>query len=173
MQDRKFFFHRLNQTFTTLRHVEASHRMLVNSDKQQWKREKRPGHGNDLTTNHRTETFDCTISVFKEVYIISEEDRRAKQLTCVGTVTIRAKKYMRTQSMFDACSSVSWVLESVEKDLGAKVIRRFEGAVKMRQFLQAEEEITINDLRCSVCTASICCKACKSMDLQSYSLPGK
>ena len=34
----------------------------------------------------------------------------------------------------------------------------------IRQFLQAEEEITIHDLKSSVCTASIGCKACKMMN---------
>ena len=62
---------------------------------------------------------------------MSEEDRRAKQLTCVGTVVIKAEKTMRTKSKFDLCSSDCRVLASFTKNLGAKVIDRCEGAVKM------------------------------------------
>ena len=49
--------------------------MLGKSDKQQWKREKKPG--NDRTSNHRTETFECTISTCIEKH--SNKHRKTSQ----------------------------------------------------------------------------------------------
>ena len=45
-------------------------------------------------------------------------------------MNVRAKKSMSKQAMFDLCRSDCWVLETVAKELGAKIIGRFEGAVK-------------------------------------------
>ena len=49
--------------------------MLGNSDKQQWKREKKPG--NDRTSNQCTETFECTISTCIEKH--SNKHRKTSQ----------------------------------------------------------------------------------------------
>ena len=54
-RDWKFFFHRLNQILTTLRYDEAS----------QAKKER---SGNDSTSNHRIEIFECSIGSCKDTH---------------------------------------------------------------------------------------------------------
>ena len=60
------------------------------------------------------------------MYFMQQQEEKDQKLTCVGTVTMKAKVSFQTQTMFDLCSSDNWILSALDTKLGAKKVSMFE-----------------------------------------------
>ena len=64
-----------------------------------------------------------------EVFYLNQKEKQAQQLTCVGTVCVKAYKQCNTQALFDLCSSDNWILDSFAKQIKAKEVGKFNGMI--------------------------------------------
>ena len=65
-----------------------------------------------------------------EVFYLNQKEKQAQQLTCVGTVCVKAQKKCNTQALFDLCSSDNWILDSFARQLKAKEVGKFDAMIK-------------------------------------------